>query len=332
MSAEIKYDNTLKIKESFNRGDFVVSGYPNALRIEISNICNLRCTFSKEAYGTCPHWTINKNPVLMSFEFFKRIIDEVGAYLNSAQLYNYGEPFTNPCATDMIRYLKTVNPEVFTEIHTNGHFFETERIKIDVLNSGLDLLLFSVDGITQEVYEKYRIGGNLELVTEAIRGICQLKKKMGINRPRILFQFILFEHNFHEAPNVKKFASDLGVDEIVIKTDLLYHKPDLKVLYADIYNSIFKLQSQDSADTFYKKDNNTVKSFCDFPWTYPTILADKRMVVCCRDGQYKSVVGSLEDKSFLEVWNGQGYQEFRKKFLEDKNKPIPCCLCECRPK
>lgn len=329
---QIKAKNFSQVRDSFCRRDLVVSGYPYLLRMEISNICNLRCTFSKDAYGTCPHWSISKTPSLMSFQFFKRIIDETGIYLDHAQLYNYGEPFTNPYATDMIRYLKGINPEVNIEMHTNGHFFETQQKRLDVINSGLDVLLFSVDGITQAVYEKYRIGGDLQKVIEAISSICKLKKELNTGKPKIVFQFILFEHNFHEAPNVEEFAKGLGVDEVVLKTDIFRHKPELKISQAHIYNSIFGLQSKDSEDSFFKKDMDAGNSFCDYPWTYPTVLATKHMIVCCRDGEFKSVVGTLEGKSFLEVWNGQGYQEFRKRFLEEEIKPHPCKACECRPR
>lgn len=328
----MKSENILQVNTSFNRRDLVVSGYPYRLRVEISNICNLKCTFSKESFSTCSQWEINKTPVLMPFDFYKKIIDETGAYLTHAELYNYGEPFINPDAVKMIRYLKKVNPEVIIEIHTNGHYFDTQEKRMDVISSGLDILSFSVDGITQEVYEKYRIGGSLDMVTEAIRGMCDLKKIMNKKEPKVIFQFILFEHNFHEAPKVERFAKDLGVDEVVLKTDIFNLRPELKISQADIYNSIVGLQSKDSRDSFYKKDEAAGRSFCDFPWAYPTILADGRVVICCRDRYYESIVGTVGDKTLVQVWNGKGYQEFRKKFLEDKIKPSPCCLCECRPK
>jgi len=268
----------------------------------------------------------------MSFDFFKKIADETGRYLTNAELCNYGESFMNPYAAEMIRYLKKVNPNVVIEIHTNGHFFETEEKRVTIVDSGLDILLFSVDGITQEVYEKYRIGGNLKIVTDAIRGICKLKKDMKVNKPKIIFQFILFEHNFHEALNAEKFAKDLGVDEVALKTDIFSCHPELKISHAHLYNSILRLQSKDSRDSFFKENTNAGTSFCDFPWTYPTILADKRIVVCCRDMYYKSVVGKIGDNdTLLQVWNGEGYQEFRKKFLKGE-VGYPCNECECRPK
>jgi len=332
INPEIKSNNISEARDSFNRRDLIASGYPYRLRMEISNICNLRCTFSKEAYGTCQQWNIDKTPTLMSFDFFKKIIDEVGIYLTHSELCNYGESFMNPQATDMIRYLKKINPDVITEIHTNGHFFETREKRKDVIESGLDVLLFSVDGITQNVYEKYRVGGNLDTVVDAIRGICSLKKEMNMDKPKIIFQFILFEHNLHEAPYVEEFALNLGVDEVALKTDIFGYKPELKISHADIYNSIVGLQSKDSMDNFFKKDKNAGNNFCDFPWTYPTVLADRRVVVCCRDMYYKNAVGTIGDGTLLEVWNGEGYQEFRRKFLYDEIKPYPCCLCGCRVK
>lgn len=327
----MKFRNIYNVRDSFEQRNLEVSGYPYRLRIEISNICNLRCTFSKDVFGACSQWEIDKTPKLMSFEMYKNIIDEAGQYLTSAELYNYGESFMNPEACRMIRYLKKTNPDVLIQIHTNGHYFETEEKRLDAIDSQLDILLFSVDGITQEVYEKYRLGGDLNIVLEAIRGICHLKQKMNVKKPRVIFQFILFEHNLHEALRVKRFAENLGVDEVVIKTDLFSMKPELKELRADIYNHIFPLQSKDSMNSFYKKNEEEGIDFCDFPWAYPTILADGRVVVCCRDRYYRSVVGTVVDKPLGEVWNGEGYKEFRRKFLYEEPKPYPCCDCGCRP-
>ncbi|MDD5680977.1 MAG: radical SAM protein [Candidatus Omnitrophica bacterium] len=328
-----KSENILSVDSSFVRKELIVGGYPYRLRVEISNACNLRCTSSKEAFSRCPQWEINNAaPVLMSFDFFKKIADETGRYLTHAELYNYGEPFMNPRAVDMIRYLKQINPEVIIEMHTNGHYFKTEKKREDIINSGLDILSFSVDGITQEVYEKYRIGGDLETVLRAIRGICALKKSMNMLKPRVIFQFIVFEHNFHEAPKVEEFAKELGADEVALKTDIFNLRPELKISHADIYSAVVGLQSKDSRDNFFKKDEDAGRQFCDFPWVYPTILADGRVVICCRDGRYESLVGAIGGRTLIQVWNNEAAQEFRRRFLEEDTKPYPCSLCECRPK
>ena len=131
---------------------------------------------------------------------------------------------------------------------------------------------------------------------------------------------------------MESFARDLGVDEVILKTDIFNLKPELKISHADIYNSIVKLQSKDSQDSFYQKDKEAGRNFCDFPWVYPTILADGQVVICCRDRYYESVVGKIGEQSFAQAWNAEGYREFRRKFLEDEIKPSPCHLCECRPK
>ncbi len=330
---KIKLENKSRVDTSFAHLENNVHGSPYRLRIEISNICNLRCTFAKDVFSNCSQWEINKTPVLMSFRFFKRIIDEVGIYLTASELYNYGEPFINPYAIDMIRYLKKINPGVIIEMHTNGHYFETESKRLDLVNSGLDVLSFSVDGITQEIYERYRVGGNLEIVTEAIRKICHLKKVMDIKNPKIKFQFVIFEHNLHQALNVKDFAKELGVDEVVIKTDFFNIKSEFKNSHRFIYENILSLQSKDSMDSFFKKDSEARHKFCDFPWVYPTILADGRVIICCRDRYYRSVVGIIKhNKTLSEIWNGDNYRDFRKKFLTNEQTPYPCCECGCRHK
>ena len=315
-------------RASFASKSLVVTSYPSRLRVEITNDCNLFCTFSDtfKKYGGCPQWLPKKKIQHMPFDLFKRVIDEASPYLIELEPYNYGEPFMNPDACAMLRYARSKNASMRMDIHTNGHYFRTTKEQKDALECGLDMLSVSVDGLTQETYERYRVKGDLKRVLDGIAGLCRMKKILGFKKPEIVFQFIVFDHNFDETPRVQSFAENLGVDRVNIKVNL----PHLARRMAQEYPQLSP--AHDSEENFAKKDAGNELGYCDFPWTYPTILSDGRVVSCCRDGMLETVLGSVAESSLWDVWNGPQYREFRRRFLQDENLPAPCRSCPCAPR
>ena len=57
---------------------------------------------------------------------------------------------------------------------TNFNGVSDEMIE-EIIDSGLDHMTFSVDGASQEVYEKYRVGGVYEECIESLRKLQQRK-------------------------------------------------------------------------------------------------------------------------------------------------------------
>ena len=89
----------------------------------------------------------------------------------------------------MIRYASQKN--IYTATSTNAHFLDDETARKTV-ESGLDRLIISIDGATQEVYELYRKGGKLEKVLEGTRNVVRWKKQLHSSTPHLIFQFLAF--------------------------------------------------------------------------------------------------------------------------------------------
>ena len=86
----------------------------------------------------------------------------------------------------------------------------------------LDRLIISIDGTTQEVYEQYRVGGNLDKVMEGAKNIVKWKKELKSKTPFIVFQFLVVKPNEHQMEDVKKLAKEMGVDDVWFKTAQVY--------------------------------------------------------------------------------------------------------------
>jgi sulfatase maturation enzyme AslB (radical SAM superfamily) len=79
-----------------------LSSLPYLLKIESTNVCNLRCRYCYDdrrapREGERPYGR-------MSLEDFRKIVDELGPYLFKINLYGFGEPLLFPETLDMIAY------------------------------------------------------------------------------------------------------------------------------------------------------------------------------------------------------------------------------------
>jgi MoaA/NifB/PqqE/SkfB family radical SAM enzyme len=151
--------------------------------------------------------------MFMSFDEFRSLIDEAGPYTETINFFNFGEPFLHKDAISMIAYAKSVNPRIFLLSDTNGHFFQTEGKQEAIVESGIDRLVFSVDGATQNSYEKYRVRGNLETVLRAMRGIVRIRDHRGLEKPEVIWKYILFRTNDsdREIERAEKMAAEIGI-------------------------------------------------------------------------------------------------------------------------
>ena len=80
----------------------------------------------------------------------------MGEQLFYLTFYFQGEPYINPKFLEMVSYAS--KKKIFTSTSTNAHYLDSETARKTV-ESGLDKLIISIDGTSQDTYEAYRIGG-----------------------------------------------------------------------------------------------------------------------------------------------------------------------------
>ena len=125
----------------------ILWGFPPVVMIEPTNICNLKCPLCPSGNGT-----LKRARGYMDLETFKKIIDEIKDKSFMVVLWNQGESFLNKDFLEMIRYAS--QNKLFTLVSTNANIdFDAEQI----VKTGLDSMIVSLDGATQETYNKYRV-------------------------------------------------------------------------------------------------------------------------------------------------------------------------------
>lgn len=188
-------------------------GYPYWLTLDPSNFCQLHCPF-------CPTGANKgiRDKSQMDFDHFAKFIDRVGPYVIRMELMNWGESLFNRRLPDMIAAAKRHG--IALELHENFNNV-TEHTIEQLVRSGLDILSISIDGLTQETYEAYRVGGNLQRVLGNFDALVRKRAELGSATPRIVWQYLVFRHNEHEVDRVEAFARARGADEVRIKAPYL---------------------------------------------------------------------------------------------------------------
>jgi len=293
-------------------------GYPVIAQVEPTNFCNLTCPLCLTTSQTT-----SRPRGLLSFDTFKAFIDELGDYLLLIVMWNWGEPFLNPEIFKIITYAKTKN--ILVHSSTNGNVKFDDDKADTLVESGLDSLVFAVDGATQETYSKYRKGGDLNLVLENIRSVVRAKKRKGSASPQLNVRFVVMQHNEKELPMVQKLAEELGVDFFTIKT------VNLPSARGDNLDGNYIPEDSRYRRYEYKQQTLTrvEKPFeCMRPWKRITLDVSGEVISCEFDYKNGHSFGNINtDKSALSVWKGKKAKDLRKKFNRGNNNFYHCKDC-----
>ena len=287
-------------------------GWPTHLMIEPTTYCNLKCALCPVTEG------MERPRGHMDFGLFKRVIDEVGDYAFLLFLWDWGEPFLNPSIYQMISYAKQKGIKVISS--TNGHLFAQAEHADKVIQSGLDTLIVAVDGISQETYERYRGGGNLESVLQGIREIVARKRTLKSATPLINFRFIVMRHNEHEIPQLKDLAKSLEVDALTLKTlnpysnDTYYLKRSAKDKRGNEFlpkdSRYRRFSYSPNGQTPLRVQNNPCKNL----WNNPVVHWNGIVCPCTYDYNEQLVFGDLKTNTFKDIWFGVSYRDIRRRF------------------
>lgn len=290
-------------------------GMPVSISFEPTTSCNLRCP-------ECPSGlrSFTRPTGMLDPDFFKKTIDEIEKDLLYLIFYFQGEPYLHKDFLDLVKYASSKN--IYTATSTNAHYLDDDNAR-ETVESGLDRLIVSIDGTTQETYESYRIGGQLEKVIEGTKNVVKWKRKLKSKTPHVIFQFLVVKPNEHQIEEVKKLAKDLGADEVGLKTAQIYDYDNGSELIPTIDKySRYALQ----ADGGYKIKNKLL-NHCWKLWHSCVITWDGMIIPCCFDKDAWYRMGNLKQHSFERIWNNDEYKSFRASVLKSRSEIDMCKNC-----
>ena len=166
--------------------EHVVRDFPMHLDVEITNRCNLRCTFCDKLPLLKPHQMGD-----MDFGLFKKILDEGEEHgLWGLKLSYRGEPMLHRKIAAMVGY---ANKRGVLDIYfnTNGMLLSEYKAK-ELIDAGLTRISVSIEGTDAAVFERERKGAKLETIVRNVDRLINIRDRGGYLYPKVRIQTVLF--------------------------------------------------------------------------------------------------------------------------------------------
>jgi MoaA/NifB/PqqE/SkfB family radical SAM enzyme len=281
--------------------------FPIRIWIELSSRCNLHCRF-------CVNKDLpDSSRGDMDFNLYRKIIDEAAGRVHDVNLFHRGEPLLNKNIVNMIAYADKKG--VRTRIHSNATLLN-EELDREMMLAGLDLISFSFDGYTKEVYEKNRAGAVFEKTLANIVEFLEVKKKLKSKKPYTIVQIIQGEGELTPGQILeqKKFFlenfKNLPLDRVVIR------KPHN-------WGGLLIIDRMHGENK--KKARPKKYARCTFPWYSLTIFYDGKVFLCPQDFEGKICLGDARKEKIEEIFNGEIIRNIRKRFKSGRVEDMITC-------
>lgn len=306
-----------------NRWEFknlrpVLNSFPPQVIIDITNICNLKCPL-------CPTGArlLDREKGKMDIRLYEDLLDQLKAKVLVIHLYNWGEPLM---LRKFEQYCHLAKQRGFVVSTSSNLNIQLSRQKVaDIINSGLDRLIVSFDGLSEKTYQLYRKGGDFGLLCQNLRLLVEMKKDLGKKYPLITLQFVRHKTNHDDLKHLGRACLKLGAD--------FWQTVDILLLFGlgDNERLIKQWITEDRLDN--SKERFDIRKTeqglpCVHLWKYPIINFDGTISPCCYVYLQSDDIGDLKQNTFYNIWNSKRYVKARKMFSEKNDYGLkPCSDC-----
>lgn len=275
--------------------------FPTNIDIEPTGLCNLKCVMCPQSFETIS----KEDSRMIDLELARKIIDEAaenGVY--SIKFTWRGEPALHKGLGEMVRYCKVKGiPEV--QFTTNGTPYNEQKIR-DLIEAGLDRIIFSLDGAKKETVEKIRVGIKYDNVVETIKTFHRLRSEMGRGKPFIRMQMVRMKANKDEVEEFirmwKPYADDIRIADVTDRGQGGYLAVGDQIAVG--------------------------RQRCPQPWQRMVIGPTGEVMPCCADWHKEWVIGNVNTQSLKEIWRGLRMEAMRQVQREMRLDDVnPCKAC-----
>ncbi|WP_234119683.1 radical SAM/SPASM domain-containing protein [Clostridium hydrogenum] len=281
---------------------------PFVVQIDPANVCNFKCKF-------CPSGNEQlrkKNGQLreiMNFDLFKRIIDnltEFDAQIKCIKLWKDGEPLLNHHIGEMIKYIKLKEVSEKVELTTNGYLLN-QNLSDKLIESGLDRIIISIEGITKEKYSEVSgVDIDFDGFLKNIRYLFEHRNKC-IVHVKIVDTGLTQEDKDTFFKLFNGICDEYFIEKVVpcwpgFENDCI-HEGEVNVWGRELVK----------------------KEVCPLPFYFMSINANGNVGVCCNDWEQKILLGNVKEKTLKEIWNGDELRKFQILQLLKKRRSHDVC-------
>ena len=306
----LRSQNRIKLEES------VPLPSPLIILVEPTNLCNLKCAF-------CPTSDekllkeVGRPKGSMPLELFQKIVDDCKEFkgkdgtpgINGFYPHKDGEPLLHKDIVEMISYAKKADIAKEIRLITNGFYLSPEMNR-RLVDSGLDWIRISVNGLTDEKYAQLcRADVSVKKLIDNVRDLflCRkgktpfmIAKMIDVNRTEE--EKKLFYETFQEICDVCS-VEEVGGWSTTGERDFTL----------GIKN--------DSCNGIQRRE----RFVCPMPFYSLSVNFNGKVGICCYDWAHQTIVGDVTKESLLDIWNGERMYEFRMHHLNHRRELIPAC-------
>ncbi|MEK6675652.1 MAG: radical SAM protein [Planctomycetota bacterium] len=272
--------------------------FPKKLAVELCAECNLACTM-------CHHPSMRRPKGTMPFDLWKRCADEVARLRPDTECWFSfcGEPLLEPqLLLRMIAYGKSVGLRS-VNVNTNGMLLTADLVD-PLLDSGVDLVVFGIDGFTSESFEKIRVNAKRDVVYANAERLLDRQQERGA-QTEIQVQFIEMDENAHELGEYQGYWLSRGAT-IKVRRQLSWG--------GKFETSLCVPQDE--------------RIPCPWAITMMHVFWDGRVPRCPGDTEGDEGVGNAWHESLTELWKKLG--TYRDKHLAHRFSELPQRCQDCR--
>lgn len=322
----LKWANLARAELDRKRRRITVRAHPYLLIIDPCNFCNLRCPL-------CPTGLddLGRKQAMMSFDHFKKYFDPFAPYLFEAYMHNWGESLLNKQVYRMIEYVQSRN--VGTNLSSNFVKISSEDID-NILDCGLEYLIISLDGTSQETYGQYRVGGDYDRVIENLSELIHRRNERRQKTPVIEWQYIVMRQNEHQIPEAEVLAKKLGVDLLrFIPVGMPYEFKNRKEVAEKWFPRGIKGRSESSGQE-QQFGQAGKPGPCFYLYRSFVINPEGGVSPCCvvyRQNRDFADLSQVDHFDVLEVYNNEFYRSARALFAKRghvRHVPTVCDGCD----
>ncbi|MFC1563021.1 radical SAM/SPASM domain-containing protein [candidate division KSB1 bacterium] len=261
--------------------------FPKIIQIETNIFCNDSCDF-------CPQRDAVRETKIMPDEFWMKIVDETRGRGMIYRPFMVNEPLTDKRLPEIIRYIKE-DRTAKVDLNSNGGLL-TEEWGMRLIEEGVDIIKFSVDGFSEESYRKSGRGDDYEQIVENINRFIELKKRMK-GCVIIIVRMIDMDTNRHEQKDFLEYWGERADNAVIVP---LYRWP-----WTGQERPVMKPCPKIREEMFF--------------------MTDGTAVLCCWDNLKKGVIGNIKESTVKEIWNGELNRKYRNLINEGRRDEVLLC-------
>ncbi len=275
---------------------------PEVIYLETTNLCNAKCIM-------CPHEKITRNPKVMTDEIFYKAVKDckkLGIKGGQIFLHKEGEPLLDTQIMDRINYVvRELGQDNEIGISTNAMLLD-ENKAIELIESGVNVVFFSVDGACKEEYEQIRLNLNYDIVKKNIEFFFSkcIEKNVKI---RVVMQMLIEDEKYNSS---KQFIKN-------------WEKYPCEFYIKRMHGYLDGGRSSQSKNLSVDQTN-----ICNDPFRIAVVYTNGNVGLCCWDYNNEYSLGNIMNEDISKLFNGDKAQNLRKSIIERRCKDIrPCNRC-----